>query len=547
LFTAASVSSHKKIAKTASPLSYILQAAMGQCSTLPAEARTSSSVASTRHTDNSNNPAYQQKDSNAMMLEQRHRLKEEGRKESLDFNKLISHDNNANEEISTHQESKNPAMKMPNGHRMDQATGSAAASAAMIMATTPGLVENQARDPEAIRTAGDSPIPMDVESNRDESPPAPIALPPEHAIRTRCYKLNLDSDLTGFSGSSRQPICFGPFNEPPPYLTYSSSEDSSVGVNPTTVAIQTAQIFRGITVSRDGTILTQNARATRSNRGKGPKRGEKSRQAAKIDKAKDLVEETIASGKAPESDEPANMVSLVIVGEYDDMKYLVRDGSKKLREAEGLPDEHLLSINRLRAGSKASRPLPSSSATMVSPRKRVSPSLVNSQRNAALQNPEKIQVTPMTVPMSAATPIANPITALTGAGVPLGAPGTSNLPQSAPPKLKSHPRDTRPGGNRRVGGEFPKVRLDACHDFMDPRRASGGAGGEGDWSHAWNIWNCGGGGTVSPLQPSSPKETGGQSASGAAGTVAPSPPPVFEGRESYGNVTREGASATRAN
>ena len=42
------------------------------------------------------------------------------------------------------------------------------------------------------------------------------------------------------------------------------------------------------------------------------------------------------------------MVSLVIVGEYDEMKQLVRDGAKKLRDAEGLPDEALLAINRPR-------------------------------------------------------------------------------------------------------------------------------------------------------------------------------------------------------
>ena len=42
------------------------------------------------------------------------------------------------------------------------------------------------------------------------------------------------------------------------------------------------------------------------------------------------------------------MISLVIMGEYDDMKHLVRDGSKKSKYAEGLPDETLLSINRHR-------------------------------------------------------------------------------------------------------------------------------------------------------------------------------------------------------
>ena len=63
--------------------------------------------------------------------------------------------------------------------------------------------------------------------------------------------------------------------------------------NPTQIAISTAKIFRGITVDRNGVILTQNARATRSQKGQHRgenKVGEKSRQAAKIDKAKDLID-----------------------------------------------------------------------------------------------------------------------------------------------------------------------------------------------------------------------------------------------------------------
>ena len=436
---------------------------MGQCSTLPADTRTAGSVVS-RHEN------FHAKE--MLMEEQRHRLKEEGRKQSLDFNKIEANPEDRLEEIRME------ARRNSRLHEM-----------------------KQTRDAESMRSVGESPVPMEIESAREAIPVMPpLVLPPECSVPTRCYKLNLDSELVGLSSSQKQHLCLGPFTEPPPPLTYSSSEDSAAGISPTTVAIQTAQIFRGITVSRDGTILTQNARATRSNRGKpSNKRGEKSRQASKIDKAKDLVEEIIATGKAPESDEPANMVSLYVMGEYDDMKYLVRDGSKKLREANGngLSDDHLRSINRQRHRSPPHRPVASSSvaASMLSPRKRVSPSLVTSQRTAALQNPEKL---------------------------------SSTLPQSAPPKLKSHPRDTRP--SRR---EVPKMRLDACHDFMDPRRV--GPGGD-DWSHAWNIWNCGGAGTVSPVQPSSPNDAMHQGAN---------PTPVYEGRESNGNAREGGSSVAR--
>ena len=462
------------IGKTASPLSYILQAAMGQCSTLPAEgSRPSSSVSSRLESLQARDPIY---------AEQRHRLRDERGRESLDFNKLVPNQQNFDPEISK-EEAKAAAQLsklVKDGPKSD---------IGMVPVPTESTTPpRQSRDLDAMRAAADSPVPMDTEQ-RDEMPSIfhePPPPPPENAVRTRCYKLNLDSEIVGLSSSQKQGICLGPFSEPPPYLTYSSSEDSEKDITPTDVAIKTAQIFRGITVGRDGTILSQNARATRSNRGKGTKRGEKSRQAAKIDKAKDLVEETIASGKAPDSDDPASMVSLIVVGEYDDMKHLVRDGSKKLRDAVGLPDSHLTSINQLRVAENPS------SSTAISPRKRVSPSLVHSQRNAALQSPEKIQAT---------------------------GPSTS---QTAPPKLKSNPRDTRPG--RR---ENAKMRLDSCNDFIDPRRPGGAV--DGDWSHAWNIWNCGGVGAVSPFQPSSPTDRS-----------------VFEGREASHNTNREGAVTTRA-
>jgi hypothetical protein len=142
----------------------------------------------------------------------------------------------------------------------------------------------QGRNPD---TMSDGPEPMEEDNMREDIPQ-----PPAIATRTRCYKLNLDSNM--FPPPS---VFLGPFKDMPPPLTYSDSEDSTASYNPVQVAIQTAKIFRGITVGKDGTILSQNARATRSNRGAKNKRGEKSRQATKIEKAKDLVEETIATGK----------------------------------------------------------------------------------------------------------------------------------------------------------------------------------------------------------------------------------------------------------
>lgn len=82
-------------------------------------------------------------------------------------------------------------------------------------------------------------------------------------------------------------------------LQVSRSEESSAG-SETAIAISTAEIFRGITVDRKtGVITGMNSRATRSRKDKGKNlQGEKSRQAAKIDKAKDLIDEVVESGGA---------------------------------------------------------------------------------------------------------------------------------------------------------------------------------------------------------------------------------------------------------
>ena len=106
--------------------------------------------------------------------------------------------------------------------------------------------QDQYRNPEGGIEA------MDEDEGREDIPQ-----PPEIATRTRCYKLNLDSEILP------HPSAFlGPFTEVPPPLTFSSSEES-LDRTPTEIAIRTAQIFRGITVAKDGTILSQNARATR--------------------------------------------------------------------------------------------------------------------------------------------------------------------------------------------------------------------------------------------------------------------------------------------
>lgn len=155
--------------------------------------------------------------------------------------------------------------------------------------------------------------------------------------KTRCYRLNLEKpfDISQTASCSsplfRNRDYSGPITEadlppvqgpaeyyPPPHLCRQEelrrhswngnsaidlmanlqvSESTESANNETSVAISTARIFRGITVDRNGVILTQNARAMRSRKnGDKNKLGEKSRQAAKIDKAKDLIDDVMEGG-----------------------------------------------------------------------------------------------------------------------------------------------------------------------------------------------------------------------------------------------------------
>lgn len=350
-----------------------------------------------------------------------------------------------------------------------------------------------------------------------------IPLPPDIATKTRCYKLNLDSELY-----PHHSIFLGPFVDVPPPLTYSSSEDSAENYTPLQVAINTAQIFRGITVAKDGTILTQNARATRSNRGSTKtKVGEKSRQATKIDKAKDLVEETILTGKAPDSDQPANMQSIFVMGEYDDMKYLVRDGAKKLRDASELGDESLLGISRYRDENS------NLMSNLSSPRKRGS---MSGHRNSGMHTPNKSR--------------------------------QFSSPSGAPPKLKGHPRD-RLSGSRKD----PSSSRRESREGSDRGENRNGRQNEGDWGNTLpvsfsrgfqNIWNCGATGERSDDRMHSPTQQVSSHREGkppqpmndSSGmhhnqAKVPAQPQhhkaVFEGRDSHYGQTRESGVTARAN
>jgi len=319
-----------------------------------------------------------------------------------------------------------------------------------------------------------------TKSNRDEerheSSRREVPLPPEGAVRMRCYRLNLDVER-GVSPRSRRSSTWNAL----PAVQPSCSEDEK-STTEANMAESVAKIFRGLVVNRDGTITSGRKGSRSANKGKAD---EKSRQAAKIDRAKDLVEEAMKGNSKKKldgdeggdgDDDAVKMISLVVVGEYDDMKYLVRDGSKKLKEAQGLPDEALLNLNRPRSSGSSSRRRGGDSSGHHSSK---------SQHRGNSGAP----------PMTPTTPTRD--RKRSQQHHPTGVEHVQH--STTPPKLNRHPRD-RP--TRREGGSKRFANIpDPCSDLF--------AGGDSDWSDALafpkgltSIWNCGAtrenNGTMSP-------------------------------------------------
>ncbi|KAL9184837.1 hypothetical protein ACHAXT_002614 [Thalassiosira profunda] len=454
-------------------------------------------------------------------------------------------------------------------------------------------------------------------SQHAAAPATPHSAPPPSALpKTRCYRLNLERPFDirtcasplgrDYSGppvrESDLPPAQGPVEYvPPPHLmgkddpccrrhsfggyanstlgshggattpsemmanlhVSASEESSDRTADPTTIAISTARIFRGIVVDRHGVITSMNSRATRSARGKGESAknrvGEKSRQAAKIDKAKDLIDEVGENGGGGMSDEendPTKMVSLFVMGEYEELNDLVRDGSKKLRDSKNLSDESVFMYNRPRS-------LPATGGPGgVQPMAGVSP--------AHHGGPGGVSGSPYGASVGGGYRPSN------GAASPASASGSSGRKRtfgstkrgersykgrtsSAAPKLKPHARDARSSSGRSGrsgyhrdasaasvaaqqqagicgGGPLPKHRP-AAHDAAShasrgsnkpaylPQQCNFFPGNGTDWTEALgfsvnSLWNCGANGghlspTMTPHDPSSPRSQGAPPPSGA--------------------------------
>jgi len=503
--------------KTTNPLANLFQAAMGQCSTLPADAARNQqdggySDTASRTSRGSRQQQQQQPSSSrssaqaaaaahahARAAQARHyarvQQQQEQQQQKRDDSDVVMTDAsdsggkavNVAAMVATAKKSNKALEPYMNG-----GTGGGAAAGQKQMRSRS---RSSSRRRLASQGSATAPGPEAREPTSSSSSSSVIR-PPDGSEKKRCYRLNLEvPSEPSVDPATGQPI-FGPLiYEPPPHhvpgggggsrqpylkasswhsatagmhalqVTNSVESEGSKSMSDVAIAISTAQIFRGITVDSNGTILTQNARASRSARKNGDKTkvGEKSRQAAKIDKAKDLVDEDGPGGLDPDS----KTQCLYIMGEYDDMKYLVKDGAKKLRDATNLTDEALLSINRQRTSSQSF----SNPGTPMSNRKRISP-------------------------------YPTPTSARTRSSV--------GQTSGSPPKLKANPRDSRSSRRMAVDPTGDCIDMDENTRNMQCNEIGLAFGKKkgGDWSEALNlsnIWNCGAqvnsDGTMSPTNP----------------------------------------------
>lgn len=276
----------KRNDKTSSPLQYILQAAMGQCSTMAADGnKESGSEAQVRTTAPSNNKSPRGSYTRGHSAS--------SRKSQREQRDSIGYRNGRPSDDERHDDDDDVVMGeayVPNDRGGRNSRDKAVFRSEDDVESSSGSKHLSYNN----RSARQGRSKIHCEPTRDEILPPP----PPGSVRTRCYRLNLDAPV--ILSPTHDHLGPMPYEPPVHLLPQRSSEkikssmstDSSER-NPTQVAINTARIFRGITVDKNGTILSQNARATRSSRGKEKsKQAASSRQQEKINKAKDLVDES---------------------------------------------------------------------------------------------------------------------------------------------------------------------------------------------------------------------------------------------------------------
>lgn len=129
---------------------------------------------------------------------------------------------------------------------------------------------------------------------------------PANVIRTRCYRLNLNAETNA--------TCYSDDDDDDDDGSTTERQNIAVGM-------QTAQIFRGITALPDGTIFSQKTRAARTSDSTKVKSFMKSQQAVLIEQANDVIKHGSSNSR---------LISLEVIGEFDDVKKLIVDGSCQL-------------------------------------------------------------------------------------------------------------------------------------------------------------------------------------------------------------------------
>ena len=152
-----------------------------------------------------------------------------------------------------------------------------------------------------------------------------------------CYRLNLETCMD-------HSISFSDSN-----CDYRDDDDdgdndtrnSHIIITPLQAAIQTAEIFHGIVVGKDGVLLSQNETAEKNLLGKIVKEGQ-SRQALKIEQILDASDSGILDVRKGGKLEQGLIASvpksqlLIVRGQFDDVSRLVLEGAEMLREKKTL-------------------------------------------------------------------------------------------------------------------------------------------------------------------------------------------------------------------
>ena len=241
-----------------------------------------------------------------------------------------------------------------------------------------------------------------------------------------------------------------------------------------------------------------------------------------------------------EENDPSKIVSLYVMGEYEELNDLVRDGSKKLRDSKTLSDETILMYNR-------PRQLPNG----MHPMQGVSSYSTGGNNNNMVLSPNTSYHDPNS-PSNLSTSSSNLRKRVFGSGDrPRGR--YKQVPRSgAPPKLKSHPRDNRsvisgrsyrstnsnvsmqqqqdagmfncnptsPARHSQTPNGDAATHASGAHHHFQPQCNFFPVHGAGDWAEALgfsvnSLWNCGAnGGHLSPTMtpasnPGSPRNSSG--------------------------------------